>query len=88
MSTLIYQEISIYPHVIDWELNKMTLFRNVLVCAGLFFAMFLAGFIVNICLHCGTPSEPPSRLRPRHIQLKNRSPIHDSLGIFMGIIPL
>eukprot|EP00826_Nyctotherus_ovalis_P042342 TRINITY_DN4342_c0_g1_i2.p1 TRINITY_DN4342_c0_g1~~TRINITY_DN4342_c0_g1_i2.p1 ORF type:complete len:110 (+),score=26.66 TRINITY_DN4342_c0_g1_i2:82-411(+) len=61
LSTLIYKEYELYQYKIVWEKMKMPVFRNLVICSALFFAVFVAGLTINICLHCTASRKPQQK---------------------------
>ena len=52
--------------------------RNVVISSALFFAMFVAGLVINICYHC-FDEEPKKVLKREAVQLKEADKLREGI---------
>ena len=61
-----------YPHAEEWAENRVSGSRNVIICSALFFVMFVAGLVMNICFHICPEKGQEQRTKVREIALKEK----------------
>ena len=58
--------------------------RNTIIACALFFAMFVAGLIINLCYHCGKDSDGKEKREEKAIPMKDLT--KDGIRIVLIII--